>query len=201
MTDETPQSEGEPSPAVPDETPTAETTPFTYDDAARRPVKPTCRTRGTGPDATQATPVAPVAPVAAAPVAAAPATTTVAEDRPAGIFIPKWVGHRRGRDRRRARVRRHRVRDRRLVVGLRHHREPSALPGTVPTAQPAARQPFPGGHPGATTTGTATTTTTAWTARSDHERRRLPRCRRAGGRRRASRSPMSRATARRPTPA
>ncbi len=93
MTDETPQSEGEPSPAVPDETPTAETTPFTYDDAVTAsgeaddaaPAAP-------DPDATQATPVAPVAPAAAAPVAAAPATTTVTEDRPSGIFIPKWVG-------------------------------------------------------------------------------------------------------------
>ena len=87
MTDETPQSEGEPSPAVPDETPTASTTPFTYDDAVKDAgdeddVTPPA----TDPDATQA------APVAAAPAAGAPAAATATTDHPAGIFIPKWVG-------------------------------------------------------------------------------------------------------------
>jgi len=74
MSSETPQSEGDPSPAVPDETPTAETTPVP-DDAAP----------AADPDATQATPVA----AAPAPVAAEPATAS--EDRRAGIFVPKWV--------------------------------------------------------------------------------------------------------------
>lgn len=76
MTDETPQSEGEPSPAAPDETPTTETAPLTNGPAP-------------DPDVTQATPVAPEAPTEAAPVATAPAAA--AADRPAGIFIPKWV--------------------------------------------------------------------------------------------------------------
>ena len=76
MTDETPQSEGEPSPAVPDETPTTETASLTADATP-------------DPDVTQATPVAPEAPTEAAPIATAPAAE--AADRPAGIFIPKWV--------------------------------------------------------------------------------------------------------------
>jgi membrane-associated protease RseP (regulator of RpoE activity) len=95
MTDETPQSEeGEPSPAAPDETPTAETTPFTYDDAVKDAgdeddvTPPAAAAPAPDPDATQA---APVAPAPAAP-AAAPAAASATTDRPAGIFIPKWVG-------------------------------------------------------------------------------------------------------------
>jgi membrane-associated protease RseP (regulator of RpoE activity) len=87
MTDETPQSEGEPSPATPEETPTAETKAFTYDAAVARAgdeddVPPAAEAP------TQAAPAAAPAAAAAAPVAAAPATS----DRPAGIFVPKWVG-------------------------------------------------------------------------------------------------------------
>src|SRR2546421_643561 len=55
MTEETPQSEGEPSPA-PDETPTAETKAFTYDDASPAPsTTGSARTAvpGTGPFARQ----------------------------------------------------------------------------------------------------------------------------------------------------
>jgi membrane-associated protease RseP (regulator of RpoE activity) len=79
MTDETPQPEGTPSPAAPEETPTAETKPFTYDDAVAR--------------AGDETPAS-EAPTQAAPAAAAPAPAPAAAttDRPAGIFIPKWVG-------------------------------------------------------------------------------------------------------------
>jgi len=42
MTDETPNAEGEPSPATPEETPTAETKPFTYDDAVVKLVVSRC---------------------------------------------------------------------------------------------------------------------------------------------------------------
>ena len=83
MTDETPKSEGEPSPASPEETPTAQNPSFTYDDAVKQ--------AGDEAEPTQATPVAAAATAANAP-AAAPATTAPADDRPAGIFIPKWVG-------------------------------------------------------------------------------------------------------------
>jgi membrane-associated protease RseP (regulator of RpoE activity) len=87
MTDETPQSEGEPSPATPEETPTAETKAFTYDDAvARADVGDDVAPAAEAP--TQAAPAAAPAAAATAPVAAAPATA----DRPAGIFVPKWVG-------------------------------------------------------------------------------------------------------------
>jgi membrane-associated protease RseP (regulator of RpoE activity) len=72
MTDETPQPEGQPSPAAPEETPTAETKPLTPADASAR--------AGDEDDVAPAPP--PVTP------AAAPAATT---DRPAGIFVPKWV--------------------------------------------------------------------------------------------------------------
>ncbi len=89
MTDETPQSEGEPSPATPEESPTAETKPFTYDDAvAQTPATRTTSPRRGGsadPGRTRRPRPSPRRP---SPVAAAPATT----DRPAGIFIPKWVG-------------------------------------------------------------------------------------------------------------
>ena len=88
MTDETPQPEGEPSPAAPQEAPTAETKAFTYDDAIAQEGAHTGDEDDVAPAEapTQAAPVA--APVAAAPVAAAPATP----ERPAGIFVPKWVG-------------------------------------------------------------------------------------------------------------
>jgi len=89
MTDETPQPEGEPSPAAPEEAPTAETKAFTYDDAIAQEGARTGDEDDVAPAEapTQAAPVA-AAPVATAPVAAAPATS----DRPAGIFVPKWVG-------------------------------------------------------------------------------------------------------------
>src|SRR4029077_21107644 len=92
MSEETPQPEGEPSPTAPEETPTAGTKPFTYDDAVAQTgdeddVAPAPPPGAEAP--TQATPVAP----AAAPVApTAAATTTTTADRPAGIFIPKWLG-------------------------------------------------------------------------------------------------------------
>src|SRR3954452_2339374 len=93
MTDETPQPESEPSPASPAEAPTAETKAFTYDDAIAQEGARTGDEDDIAPAEapTQAAPVAaPVAATAApgAPVAAAPATS----DRPAGIFVPKWVG-------------------------------------------------------------------------------------------------------------
>jgi hypothetical protein len=101
MTDETPQPEGEPSPAAPEETPTAEanaeTKAFTYDDAVAQAGDEDDVAPAEAP--TQATPAA--APVAAAPVAAAPVTgapaapaaaASTTADRPAGIFIPKWLG-------------------------------------------------------------------------------------------------------------
>jgi membrane-associated protease RseP (regulator of RpoE activity) len=83
MSDETPSAEGEPSPATPEEAPTAETKPFTYDDAVQQAgdeddVAPA---PAPAPEATQANPTAPAAAPAAAPA-----------ERPAGIFIPKWVG-------------------------------------------------------------------------------------------------------------
>jgi len=85
MTDETPNAEGEPSPAAPEEAPTAETKPLT-NDAAVQPAgdEDDVAAAPSQPEATQANPVAPAA--AAAPAASAPA------ERPAGIFIPKWVG-------------------------------------------------------------------------------------------------------------
>ncbi len=90
MSDETPNAEGEPSPATPEEAPTAENKAFTYDDAVQQAgdendVAPApAAAAGPEPDATQANPVAPT--TAAAPAATAPA------ERPAGIFIPKWLG-------------------------------------------------------------------------------------------------------------
>jgi membrane-associated protease RseP (regulator of RpoE activity) len=85
MTDETPQPEGTPSPATPEEQPTAETKPFTYDDAvAQTGEQPPAAAAAEAP--TQA---APATGYAAPTPAAAPVTTA---DRPAGIFIPKWLG-------------------------------------------------------------------------------------------------------------
>src|SRR5829696_944830 len=86
MTDETPQPEAAPSAAAAEDSPTAETKPFTYDDAV-------ARTGDEDDVALAAAAEAPTqaAPVAAAPVGAAPAATATA-DRPAGIFVPKWVG-------------------------------------------------------------------------------------------------------------
>ena len=91
MTDETSQPEGTPSPATPEETPTSETAPLTP--AAAAPPTPTASgdEDDVAPAAeapTQAAPVAAPGDVAAAPAAAPVATA----DRPAGIFIPKWVG-------------------------------------------------------------------------------------------------------------
>lgn len=94
-TDETPQPEPEPSPATPEETPTAATKAFTYDDAVapgssegREGDEVSGEGSATAEAPTEATPVAPaaVAPPAA-PATAAPGPA----DRPAGIFIPKWV--------------------------------------------------------------------------------------------------------------
>ena len=102
MSNETPQADGEPTPSVPEapkaeapadvpatpaEPPTVENTPFTHDDAVK--------SAGDEDDVAEApTVAAPAAPAAAAaaPVAAAPAATTATTDRPAGIFVPKWVG-------------------------------------------------------------------------------------------------------------
>ncbi len=99
MTDETPQSEGEPSPAPPEESATAETKPFTYDDAVQQagdeddvePAPPATAPPApeAAPEATEAAPVAAATTAPTAPVAAAPAPSA---ERPAGIFIPKWVG-------------------------------------------------------------------------------------------------------------
>src|SRR4051794_25492650 len=85
MTDETPQREGEPEAAAREEAPTAETKAFTYDDAVTQQ----------GARSGDEDDVAPgEARTEAAPVAAPVATTAspVAADRPAGIFIPKWLG-------------------------------------------------------------------------------------------------------------
>jgi membrane-associated protease RseP (regulator of RpoE activity) len=93
MTDETPESEGQPSPASPEETPTAETKPFTYDDAVQQAASDegTAATPSTPPPAgaSEATQAAPVSAAAAAPPSAPVAPVA---ERPAGIFIPKWVG-------------------------------------------------------------------------------------------------------------
>jgi len=97
MTDETPQAEGEPSPATPDESPSAETQPVTHD-AAQNTDDEDDVTPAAADAPTQATPVAdptatPTTPVAA-PTAtpAAPPVASAAAERPAGIFVPKWVG-------------------------------------------------------------------------------------------------------------
>jgi membrane-associated protease RseP (regulator of RpoE activity) len=99
MTEETPRPEGEPTPAPPEETPTAETKPFTYDDAVQQAgAEPDPPAASTPPPAaeqpTQAAPAAAPAPAAtaAAPVAAAPVAAAPVAERPAGIFIPKWLG-------------------------------------------------------------------------------------------------------------
>jgi membrane-associated protease RseP (regulator of RpoE activity) len=92
MSEETPESEGQPSPASPEETPTAETKPFTYDDAVQQsaaedaPPAASTAPPATEADVTQATPVA---------ATAAPAPDPTPAPAPAhreGIFIPKWVG-------------------------------------------------------------------------------------------------------------
>jgi len=93
MTDETPQPEGEPSPTAAEDSPTAETKPFTYDDAvAQTGDEDDVAPAPAAESPTQAAPVAAAAaPPVAAPAAAAPAAATTT-DRPAGIFVPKWVG-------------------------------------------------------------------------------------------------------------
>src|SRR4051794_3485832 len=92
MTEETPQPESEPSPAAPEEAPTAETKAFTYDDAiAQEGARTGDEDDIAAAEApTQAAPVA--APVAAAAPGAAAAPAPATTDRPAGIFVPKWVG-------------------------------------------------------------------------------------------------------------
>jgi membrane-associated protease RseP (regulator of RpoE activity) len=95
MSNETPQAEGEPTPSVPEapapeaaappaEPPTVENKPFTYDDAVQ--------SAGDEDDVAEPPTVAapPAAPTAATPAAAAPVAATT--ERPAGIFVPKWVG-------------------------------------------------------------------------------------------------------------
>jgi putative serine protease PepD len=98
MSNETPQADGEPTQSAPEapapeapvasttpgEPPTAETTPFTYDDAVKS-AGDEDDVAAPPPVAAAAAPAGPGAPVAAAPVAAD-------ADRPAGIFVPKWVG-------------------------------------------------------------------------------------------------------------
>jgi membrane-associated protease RseP (regulator of RpoE activity) len=89
MTDETPHPEDTPSPASPAEQPTAETKPFTYDDAVAQageqpPAAPA------SPAAEAPTQAAPAAPGYAAAPPAAPVPATA--DRPNGIFVPKWLG-------------------------------------------------------------------------------------------------------------
>lgn len=91
MTDETPQSEGEPSPATPaEESPTAETKPLTNDEA----VQPAGDEDDVTPSPAAAAPLSAPAPepTQAAPAAATPLLAAAAPERPAGIFIPKWVG-------------------------------------------------------------------------------------------------------------
>jgi len=90
MTDETPQPEGTPSPATPEEQPTAETKPFTYDDAVAQAGDEDDVAPAPPPAAEAPTQAAPAPGYAAAAPAAAPAAATT--DRPAGIFIPKWLG-------------------------------------------------------------------------------------------------------------
>ena len=82
MTDETPQPEGEPKAAAPEASPTEVTQPITPSRDEDDVVEPT-----------QANPVAVAAAAASpgsttAPAAAPPASA----DRPAGFFVPKWVG-------------------------------------------------------------------------------------------------------------
>jgi membrane-associated protease RseP (regulator of RpoE activity) len=99
MTDETPQPEGEPSAASPEEHPTEGTKPFTYDDAVKQSAgdeddvapAPAAATPPTAPDG-EPTQAAPVAGAAAPPTAAAPVAAAPAAERPSGIFIPKWLG-------------------------------------------------------------------------------------------------------------
>jgi putative serine protease PepD len=98
MSNETPQAEGEPTRSAPEasapeapaastpagEPPTAETKPFTYDEAVKS-AGDEDDVQAPPPATAPAAPAGPGTPVAAAPVAAG-------DDRPAGIFVPKWVG-------------------------------------------------------------------------------------------------------------
>ena len=102
MSNETPQADGEPTPSVPEapkaeapadvpatpaEPPTVENKPFTYDDAVK--------SAGDEDDVAEApTVAAPAAPAAGPATAAAPVAPAAAAtgDRPAGIFVPKWIG-------------------------------------------------------------------------------------------------------------
>ena len=92
MTDETPQPEGEPSPAAPEETPTAETKPFTYDDAIAQAAARRRRGRRRAADSADARqlpwprPSPPRGPALRSPRH---------RDRPTGpqaSSFPKWVG-------------------------------------------------------------------------------------------------------------
>lgn len=81
MSNETPQADGEPTQSVPEAS--APEAPAPEAPAPEAPVA-----AGDEDDVVEAPTVAtPAAPTAATPVAAAAAT-----DRPAGIFVPKWVG-------------------------------------------------------------------------------------------------------------
>lgn len=93
MSNETPQADGEPTPSVPEapvpevpaaatpqqpqETPTAETTPIAHDGPAKA--------AGDEDDVESPTATATTAP------APAPVPAAAAPERPAGVFIPKWV--------------------------------------------------------------------------------------------------------------
>ena len=82
MSEETPQPEGEPSPTAPEETPTAGTKPFTYDDAVAQ--------TGDEDDVAPAPPPAAEAPTQAAPVAA-PVAASAAPVAPAAVAPPPTV--------------------------------------------------------------------------------------------------------------
>jgi membrane-associated protease RseP (regulator of RpoE activity) len=92
MTDETPKADGEPSPATPEEAPTAETTPFTYDHAAQQAGDEDDVPPAPAPETTQATQATEATPTAAATAPAVDPATGRPVERPAGIFVPKWVG-------------------------------------------------------------------------------------------------------------
>ncbi len=111
MSNETPQAEGEPTPSVPEapspqvpaaatpqepqETPTAETTPVTPDDAAKAAGDEDDVTESPAPAPAAASAPPPGPGPVTAPVtspATAPAPAAAAAEKPGGIFIPKWVG-------------------------------------------------------------------------------------------------------------
>jgi membrane-associated protease RseP (regulator of RpoE activity) len=114
MSNETPQADGEPTPSEPEapvpeapaattppepqqpqDVPTAETTPFTADDAVKSAGDEDDVAEPPAAASPAPTPSPATAPVAAAPAAAAPpapAPTAANPEKPSGIFVPKWVG-------------------------------------------------------------------------------------------------------------